>query len=446
MLCTSSWRPLLLLEIWFLCPEAADLSRDEPPYVLGSLKFVHADTSLEAHRLFGEAMGKHFAEGTRQRFDTWDGLQNILLPAVKTQAGKSLYETFVRVHQEAFPEYLKELEGIAEGAGIPFQWILVGQLQEEFLHQLNLTHSEVMPPSHGSRLGGNRGVADHCSDYMLCSPSQCVDGHNEDGPVSNVNRTFMVDAQLGGPENRFQAFVDMGELPTGAFGWNARGIGFSLNWVGPPQAPRAGLGRGFISRSMLDAGSPIDAMRRITQKGQCGGHNVQLFDFCGRTITNVEVAQEQFSVRPIGATPFFHANQYQTLKVPGETFNNSSAHRLKRISELPVPHNLGDILDVLGDQGDCSYPVFHDKLSHGRGELSDWTLATVVFDLDNRTVQIMDGNPREGRVRSSWDIAALMAGNARGCDSDESELRREREREREIETEDDRRVSHVYLI
>jgi hypothetical protein len=46
-----------------------------------------------------------------------------------------------------------------------------------------------------------------------------------------------------------------------------------------------------------------------------------------------------------------------------------------------------------GDQGDTQYPVFHDLVSHVAGELSDWTLATALFSLDNRTMTMCVPQP-----------------------------------------------------
>merc|ERR1712216_629593 len=96
------------------------------------------------------------------------------------------------------------------------------------------------------------------------------------------------------------------------------------------------------------------------------------------------------------------------MVVENETFGLSSVHRLRRVAELPVPQGREDMLRILGDQADRDYPVFHDALSHTRGELSDWTMATVVFDLDNMTLQIMQGNPRLDKIHETWDVRELL--------------------------------------
>ena len=45
--------------------------------------------------------------------------------------------------------------------------------------------------------------------------------------------------------------------------------------------------------------------------------------------------------------------------------------------------------------------------THARGELSDWTLATVLFDLERATATLYHGNPRRGDVLLELPIAEL---------------------------------------
>lgn len=236
---------------------------------------------------------------------------------------------------------------------------------------------------------GRRAV-DACSDYQLCTPERCLVAHNDDNDFSLLNHTALITATFGAI--RFTGFTYLGDLTTGAFGFNNQGVAVSLNWVGPTDVLKGGLGRGFIARSVLDAVSFQDAVTRVTVPNQCAGHNYQLMDYKHRSIVNIETAPGQlFSYKAI-ADPYFHANQYTTLQVP-QYFTNSSVHRLARVQQLAVPYDAASVLKVLGDQHDVQYPIFHDQLSHDRGELSDWTLATALFDLDNRTMTMYHGNP-----------------------------------------------------
>lgn len=63
----------------------------------------------------------------------------------------------------------------------------------------------------------------------------------------------------------FIAFNYIGDIPTGAFGFNSNGIAFSLNWLGPSNMIIGGLTRNFISRDLLNAESFDDGFKRITR-------------------------------------------------------------------------------------------------------------------------------------------------------------------------------------
>jgi hypothetical protein len=66
-----------------------------------------------------------------------------------------------------------------------------------------------------------------------------------------------------------------GQLPTAAFGVNSYGVGFTLNYVEPVKAVWPGIARNFVSRSLLDAVSFDDAVKKATVPGQGSGHNIQ---------------------------------------------------------------------------------------------------------------------------------------------------------------------------
>ncbi|CAK4659369.1 unnamed protein product [Aphanomyces euteiches] len=57
-------------------------------------------------------------------------------------------------------------------------------------------------------------------------------------------------------------------------------------------------------------------------------------------------------------------------------------------------------------QGDKSFPVFHDENSHRDGELSNWTLLTVIFDVKNGVAYLLQPrvNPQEAHVMMVLDL------------------------------------------
>jgi hypothetical protein len=235
----------------------------------------------------------------------------------------------------------------------------------------------------------------------MCTKEFCGVGHNEDDSEVSLNHTAIIIAEF--PSVNFTGFTYLGDLTSGAFGFNSNGIAFTLNWVGPNNVQRGGLGRGFVSRSLMEATSFQDAISRVTIKNQCAGHNIQLMDVENRRVVNIETAPGfKYAIQDIEA-PYFHANQYELLKIE-EHFGNSSTHRIARVKEMPVPKDAASILSVLGDQNDTQYPIFHDVLSHERGELSDWTMATALFDLDAKMMKMFHGNPKRGDVMYTFSI------------------------------------------
>ncbi|KAJ0396201.1 hypothetical protein P43SY_001908 [Pythium insidiosum] len=368
----------------------------------------------ESHVAFGQAMGARFRDKIVARVQQNLKLQTRLLPFVQTtEAGRAIYDAFLQRHEEVFPQYMKELRGIAEGSGVPFETIFVQNLSEEF--------DDAVPADFTLGVGRSRLKTLRCSDVVLVGGPDAlrVVAHNEDSGAADLNHTAIITAKIGASP-RFVAYTYLGDLPTGAFGFNDQGIGFTLNFVQPTETDAGGLGRGFISRDLLLATDAEDAMRRITVPGQASGHNYQLMDLKQGRIWNVEVAaRNRYAVQellapasPNEVTAFFHANQYQLLEIAQPPYQ-SSLHRLRRYSELSVPQTVNDALRILGDQHDRQYPVFHDVLSHERGDLSGWTLTTIVFDLANKTAVSYRGNPARHEREFLWDLERLTVASVR---------------------------------
>lgn len=67
-----------------------------------------------------------------------------------------------------------------------------------------------------------------CSDIVLTSQDLRAVVHNEDSGAQDVNRTAIVIARIGA-NPKFVAYTYLGDLPSGAFGFNQNGVAFTLN-------------------------------------------------------------------------------------------------------------------------------------------------------------------------------------------------------------------------
>ena len=267
-------------------------------------EYVAKDDSEQSHYDFGLQVGRTFSEKINARLDQDSDLEDSYNFVRNTSEGQQIYREFMDTHRKIFPLYLKELEGIASGANIDFQRIFVKNLILEI-----------------DTLRSGTSSTDHCSDYQMCTKEFCGVGHNEDDSEVSLNHTAIVKASF--PSVNFTGFTYLGDLTSGAFGFNSNHIAFTLNWVGPNNVVRGGLGRGFVSRSLMEATNLEDAISRVTVANQCAGHNVQLMDVQNRRVVNIETAPGfEYGIQEI-TTPYFHANQYELLKIE-EHFGPSS--------------------------------------------------------------------------------------------------------------------------
>ena len=263
---------------------------------------------LDNHRAFGHAFGARFSHTIAKRFAAKESL-SIIIKAAHTPAGRELYGRFLTLHRNEFPSAMAELDGLAEGSGVAFEDIFLQNINEEF----SLCAADLP----GSKVNHTLVESDACSDVMACDPdphaAYCAVAHNEDNQAEDRGTVVMVDARFGARKPAWFAATYAGGLPSGAFGFSKTGrFGFTLNYVGPKAPMCPGVGRAFVSRALLSADSYDAGLALITRASMGSGHNYQLFDFAEEAprVTNVEVAPRGlYAIRPIGAAPFFHANQ-----------------------------------------------------------------------------------------------------------------------------------------
>jgi hypothetical protein len=140
-----------------------------------------------APREIGRTIGKSFRAEILRTLDGHGGLNTRFMPYSRTPAGRAHYQYLVALHRGRFPEFFSELEGMAEGAGVPFEKLFVINLRGEYQRY--------------AADGGEGG----CSTCNLQSPAT-----PQDKPA-------------------FTAFCYPGFLPGNAFGFNDAGICISAS-------------------------------------------------------------------------------------------------------------------------------------------------------------------------------------------------------------------------
>nr|GMC78804.1 Acyl-coenzyme A:6-aminopenicillanic-acid-acyltransferase [Ipomoea batatas] len=331
----------------------------------------------------GFLIGQRFSKLIRSRLATDLILQNQLLPFAQSPLSTPLIHSLSETNRKAFPGYWDELRGTSDGSGVPFLQILLLNFRKEILPFIR--NEETQPKGNNKN---NNDDGDDCSDILVVNDSMAIAAHNEDANVALVGHTYLIKATLF-DGTTFTAYTYAGELPSCAFGFNSHGVAFTLNSVPPTKEEivAGGIGRNFISRDLLGSKSIGDALTRISSSEASVGHSYNLVDTRTRRILNVETASRyRVSVLEVGETPFFHANMYLHLHV-NQAHDENSLSRQKRAASLPKGSK-SDYLELLGDMHDKKYPIYMTgPLLH--------TLCTAVIDVDERTLSIIQGNPKK---------------------------------------------------
>jgi hypothetical protein len=339
-----------------------------------------------SHHDVGFAIGERFAGQIHRALDNYPLLQKQILPYHQTAEGQARFQEVLAVHRARYPDYVAELEGMAQGARRPFQDLFLVNQRGEYAGYLR-EYADYLR----EYAGYLRGPAPGCFDCALITDDVALIGHNEDGVPAFRGNMYLVQVRVE-DEPAFTALLYPGFLPGNAFGFNAEGICFSVENIQARQV-RVGVGRHFLARSLLEARSLDDAIARVTIPGRASGFGYTIGSVRERRIVYVEVAPDNHHVREIRGC-YVHTNHYRELTGVEQAVSWSSRARVERaeaILQQRPPQDAAGVLSILGDRTHQQYPIHRtatlpDKLA---------TLCTALFDLDARRLRVYTSHPTE---------------------------------------------------
>ncbi|KAK4400918.1 hypothetical protein Sango_1197900 [Sesamum angolense] len=287
----------------------------------------------------GFLIGQRFSRQINSRLAKDLILRNQLLPFAHSPHSHSLLKSLSENNMRRYPNYWDELQGTAQGSGVPFLEIMLLNFRKEIL--------PFIPKAEES---SSIDTNDDCSDILVVSDSMAVAAHNEDANIALVGHTYLIKGNLPNGSS-FTAYTYAGELPSCAFGFNSHGLipaGVHAESVPPSkhEIDAGAIGRNFICRDLLEAQSIDDA---LTENDE------------------------------------------------------NSLSRQKRAVVLPKASRK-DLLLLLGDRNDSKYPIY-------MGGPLLYTLCTVVVNLDEKTLSIIEGDPKETQPSLSSpcpDLVCMM--------------------------------------
>jgi len=217
-----------------------------------------AGTYRELGRAVGEGAREQIGAAIAFYEEHFEGMAGLSFVEAERQARE--YLPFARRY---LPQYVEELEGMAEGSGQPFDKLLVPNCAEEFTCRAD---------------SGGAGAGHLCTGLAVMAGGRHLVAHNMDWYVVDADKNVLFD--LTTPDGtRIVTIAGVPYLPI--LGMNSHGLAYVGNSV-YSNDDRRGVPNVFVRRWVLEAPTIEEAASRACMPVRARGSNHLLGDASGR--------------------------------------------------------------------------------------------------------------------------------------------------------------------
>lgn len=281
-------------------------------------------------------------------------------------------QKFLEINQKQFPQYVEEIRGIGDGAGISFEQAFALSCPDELAWD-DPTNS----------------LAEKCSTFITKIGNDVFLCHNEDYAATFLGMLYVVKAKQKNKPS-FMSIGYVGTLPGSSIGMNDAGIAVSGNWLGAKDC-RIGILNNFVYRSILDCKSVEEAIHLIRKTKRAIGGNYEIAS--EKKCVNIETTATKDDVFIINKFPHFHTNHYlsEKLKKLQRFASESSFKRYERLQELKNKlKSFNDIKKILSDHK-YKLPICrHEGLKDSTESI---TLGSTIVNISKGKFYVAKGNP-----------------------------------------------------
>jgi hypothetical protein len=280
-------------------------------------------------------------------------------------SGSDRLTALLAAARQAYPEFLREIEGIADGAGVGFDDIFLWNCRGDF-------------PG-----GGDQSHADAagCTTVMISASETepAVIAHNEDDQAELDGQCFLVRVR---PSHGigFTSFYSPGLLPGHTFAVNDAGLVQAVNNI-QPHDQTAGIPRHIVARAVLASAGLDAAVAVLSRRDRASGFHHNLGQAGRSQLLSVEAPASMCVVHHV-ASAAVHSNHlvFPECADIAQEVTDSSASRQRRAEALISDGALEgrDASVVLGDHADADLPICRKRRG---GTDPGYTLATAVFEV-----------------------------------------------------------------
>ncbi len=332
-----------------------------PPYV---------DVGPATHSRLGEAIGEHLRDPIRAQCDK---VVRLFLSYARRASLAPIAERIVAQGQRVFPSYVEELRGMAGGAGVPFDELVLTCMEESVM----------------------TAVRERCTTIAVADRGEVLLGHNEDWAPGYEDGLYVVQAEM--PDGRsFISLAYTGSLPGSSVALNSDGVAFSGNSILNSHQP--GLPKNLILRSQIEARTLDEFVDKATIEPRTIPNNTMAIDSAGR-IVNIELSLQDHAVHFVEDGYAVHTNHVlsEELKHLDRVDRPCSKARRKTAKEMlsaaePTKSLVKQIL-----RSHDRWP--HSVCLHAQRDHYDesQTVASAIVDLSAMSMSVTKGPPCESQ-------------------------------------------------
>jgi len=301
-----------------------------------------------------------------------DSIRETVIPLAEFQqawrcwTGSSYLKKLDEAARSLFPEYVLELEGMARGAQLDYESLLIWNCRGD------------LPLLAGANPESAEHAPEGCTTllYPAVEGTHAVIAHNEDGaPELDGHCRWLTVNQANG--TKFSTFHYPGMLPGHTFSVNSDGLVQTINNIRVDDL-QPGIPRHFICRAVLDCSTLEEALVHLQRNDRASGFHHSLGHTSGENLLSVEAPASACEVKKI-SQPASHANHLLDEKFSGlsQTITESSSFRQDMSEKLlrgsPVP----EAKSILYHQPSQGLSIFR-RPKDGADDYA-FTLATGIF-------------------------------------------------------------------
>lgn len=307
------------------------------------------DAGFQLGRLFGDFMGYLLEDA-----------QSLTASPQKWRRKTEKAQALLKESEKVFPQYVEEMKGLSEGAGLSFDDLWTLSLEDEL------------------------DASEHCSSFVV-NQGELI-GHNEDWDADSEDCVVVLKRTIKG-QTQFGLYY-IGTLGGNSISINSSGCIHVVNSVFH-EDHQVGIPRNVVARWLSDTENPEQDLQRLTKLTRSSGYHHILVKKSELNSGKTDVWSAECSARRSviqqPSLPFVHTNHYLSnlSELDEDDESEGSRRRFKRGHQLLSQNSFGQIsvrkmMDILRDQkGGRHLGVFNRR-----------TIASMVIDLANRKSHI----------------------------------------------------------